>query len=102
MSKPSENHHLPNVPTRDPEPFEAFSRGYTSPNPDVDEPKSVPATHPLAQSFFTLAQAGKIFGKTPRTMRWWADTGRIQSIKIGASRFVTEAEIQRLQAGEGG
>lgn len=53
----------------------------------------------VSQRFFSLFQASQAFGKSPRTLRWWADTGRIRTIKIGRARFVTEAEIQRLIAG---
>ena len=85
------------------EPFEArniavLNPGHT-PGPNLAAPEPAQAAHPMAQRFFTLSQAGKIFGKTARTMRWWADTGRVRTIKIGASRFVTEAEIQRLLTG---
>jgi hypothetical protein len=67
---------------------------------DAPGPEPAQAAAPMAQRFFSLSsQAGKIFGKSPRTMRWWADTGRVHTVKIGSSRFVTEAEIQRLQRG---
>jgi hypothetical protein len=94
--------HLTQLPRIDgTKPFEALE--YLAPGsntgPDLDAPEPAQAADPMAQRFFNLSQAGKIFGKTPRTMRWWADTGRVRTIKIGASRFITEAEIQRLLTG---
>ena len=103
MSKYTDDHpaHPPRLDGTDP--FETRDLKHlcpgSNPGPDLDAPELAPATDPVAQRFFTLPQAGKIFGKTPRTMRWWADTGRVRTIKIGASRFVTEAEIQRLLTG---
>ena len=103
MSKYTDDHpaHPPRLDGTDP--FETRDLKHlcpgSSPGPDLDAPEHAQAADPLAQRFFALAQAGKIFGKTARTMRWWADTGRVRTIKIGASRFVTEAEIQRLLTG---
>ncbi|NNM57538.1 MAG: helix-turn-helix domain-containing protein [Acidocella sp.] len=103
MKKPTDDHHTQNTSTGAVEPYDAFDLEHlcpgSNPGPDLDAPELAPATDPLAQRFFTLSQAGKIFGKTPRTMRWWADTGRVRTVKIGAARFITEAEIERLQRG---
>lgn len=53
----------------------------------------------VPQQFFSLCSEGaRIFGKSARTMRWWADTGRIKTVKIGSARFITEAEILRLNS----
>jgi hypothetical protein len=46
-----------------------------------------------------LSKAAPIFGVTDRTMRWWAATGRIRTIKIGQKRFVVDTELQRLLTG---
>jgi hypothetical protein len=106
MAKHTDEHHTLNAPTDCIEPSKALGQEYLNPDPnrgpDLDEPEPAPAPTRLAQRFFTLAQAGKLFGKTPRTMRWWADTGRIRTIKIGASRFITEVEIERLQSSREG
>ena len=103
MTKPTDDHQTQNTPAGEFEPFETFDLEHcpnTGPNPHKPEPAQ--AADPMAQAFFTLSQAGKIFGKKPRTMRLWADTGRIRTIEIGRSRHVTKAEIQRLQnSGEG-
>ena len=103
MAKRAADHHRQSLPFHGGEPFEGQDQDYVGPgsNPgsDLAAPEAAQALAPLAQRFFTLAQAGKIFGKTPRTMRWWADTGRIRTVKIGAARFITAAEIERLQAG---
>lgn len=99
MTKHTFDQYTKNAPAGGIEPFEAFDPQRSNSGLDFDEPEPVQATDPLAQRFFTLSEAGKIFRKTPRTMRWWADTGRIRTVKIGTTRFITEAEIQRLQAG---
>ena len=121
MKKPADDHDAQNAafapfaqsastPTGGFKPFGAFDLEYLSPgsnpgsnpDPDLDAPEPAQAADPLAQRFFTLSQAGKIFGKTPRTMRWWADTGRVRTVKIGVARFITETEIERLQRGGDG
>jgi hypothetical protein len=100
MTKPTDDHHTQNTRAEVFKPFETFDRPYA--NPGFDEPEPAQAAAPMAQRFFSLSHAGKIFGKSPRTMRWWADTGGVRTVKIGSTRFITEAEIQRLQnCGEG-
>jgi hypothetical protein len=101
MTKPTYDHHTLN-PAGGFEPFEAFDLPNPNPSPNPDALETVQVVDPTSQRFFTLSQACKIFGKTPRTMRWWADTGRIHTVKIGHARFITEAEIQRLLRGEEG
>ena len=54
---------------------------------------------PLARRVYSLSEVAKIFGRTARTLRWWAATGRIRTIQIGQKRFVTDTEIQRLLTG---
>jgi len=55
-----------------------------------------------ARRFFSLSEAGRIFGKSARTMRSWADGGQLRTVSIGRVRYVTEAEIARLaNGGEG-
>ena len=92
MTKPAEIPHMMRA-------FEGADEPFDPPYPNLDEAPPASASDPTSRRFFSLSEAGKIFGKTPRTMRWWADTGRIRTVKIGPSRFVTEAEIQRLQGG---
>ena len=99
MMKPTDDQRRLNAPTDGAEGFEEAGQEYSNPGPNFDESEPAQAADPLAQRFFTLSQAGKIFGKTARTMRWWADTGRVRTVSIGRSRFVTAAEIQRLQNG---
>lgn len=53
----------------------------------------------LAPRFFTYAEVACSFGRSPRTVRWWVKSGRLKAIKIGAARFIPEAEIERLLAG---
>ena len=93
MTKSTNDHHTQDAPAA------AFNPPYPNPSPHPGKPEPAQAADPMAQVFFTLSQAGKFFGKGPRTMRWWADTGRIRTIKIGGSRHVTKAEIERLQNG---
>jgi hypothetical protein len=103
MPKHTNDLHAHHLLSDGAEASEGLGLGYLNPGPnpgpDLEEPEPAIAADPLAQRFFTLFTAGKIFGKSPRTMRWWADTGRIRSVKIGASRFITAAEIERLQRG---
>jgi hypothetical protein len=97
MTKPTDDHHTQNTRAGVFEPFENIDRPYANPGFDEQEPAQAAAL--MAQRFFSLSRAGKIFEKSPRTVRWWADTGRVRTVKIGSSRFITEAEIQRLQHG---
>jgi hypothetical protein len=53
----------------------------------------------LARRVYSLTAVARIFGRTARTLRWWAATGRIRTIQIGQKRFVTDTEIHRLLAG---
>jgi len=75
---------------------------YQSTSTSEPSPEWVSPVAPISQRFFSLFQAAQVFGKSARTIRWWADTGRIRTVKIGCARFVTETEIQRLIAGDEG
>jgi hypothetical protein len=92
MTKPTYDHHTLN-PAGGFEPFEACDLPY--PNPDALEP--VQEVDAMAQRIFTLSQAGKIFGKSPRTMRWWADMGHIWR-KQYLHRSFSEEMIRRLKS----
>ncbi len=102
MNKPTDYYRTENAQTGGVAPHDAFDLGYLSASsslgPDLAAPEPAQAA-PLAQRCLPLSQAGKIFGKTARTMRWWADTGRVRTIKIGATRFVTAVEIERILCG---
>jgi hypothetical protein len=91
----------PNGQTNSGGEFEEFDQpgldGSTSESAVVSE-----TVKPLSQLFFSLLEVSKIFGKSGRTIRWWADTGRLKTVKIGRARHVTDAEIARLaNSGEG-
>ena len=65
MTKPTDDHQTQNTPAGEFEPFETFDLEHcpdTGPNPHKPEPAQ--AADPMAQAFFTLSQAGKIFGKS--------------------------------------
>jgi hypothetical protein len=98
MTERTNAHSTPTVLAGVFEPLNPLEPGYL--DPDAAE-FSQPVA-PTAQLFFSLFQVARIFGKSPRTMRWWADTGRIRTIKIGSARFITKAEIQRLLNGDEG
>ncbi len=78
--------------------------GRGAPDPCVESYADPPAApeRGLAQRFFTLSEAGRIFGKSARTMRSWADGGQLRTVSIGRVRYVTEAEIARLAHGGDG
>jgi hypothetical protein len=63
---------------------------------EIDDRK--PADTPLPRAF-GVREVAKIFGRSPRTVRWWVQTGRLNTFAIGRSKYVSEAEIQRLIAG---
>jgi excisionase family DNA binding protein len=49
--------------------------------------------------FYSYAEVAEMFGKSPRTIRWWVTTNRIRAIRIGGSRSIPKAEILRLATG---
>jgi hypothetical protein len=98
MTEHANPHSMPTVPAGGFEPLNPLEPGYSDPGAaEFTQPVA-----PTAQLFFSLFHAARIFGKSPRTIRWWADMGHIRTIKIGHARFITEAEIQRLLRGEEG
>jgi len=63
---------------------------------EIDTETLVNASLPRA---FSLQEVAKIFGRSSRTIRWWVKTGRLNAFPIGHSKYVAEAEIQRLMWG---
>lgn len=52
------------------------------------------------KKFLTYAEAGRIFGRSPRTVRLWVASGHLRAIRIGRARLIPLAEIERLALGD--
>jgi excisionase family DNA binding protein len=75
------------------EPFMTYELAETSPDASITQPEP---------HFYTYAAIAKMFGRTPRTVRWWVKSGRLRAVKIGCARFIPETELHRLNSdGEG-
>jgi excisionase family DNA binding protein len=56
---------------------------------------------PGLNPFLSFAQVAAMFGRSPRTVRWWVASGRLPHIKIGGAKFIPRAAIDRLIGGFG-
>ncbi len=63
------------------------------------DPSETDYGEPERQRFYSLVEVAKAFGRSPRTIRWWVNTGRLKTFAIGRSKYVSEAELERLMAG---
>jgi hypothetical protein len=81
--------------------FAKHEEAVSGPVHESDDPPAGPSAppDPLTRRAYSLSEVARIFGLTARTLRWWAATGRICTIKIGQKRFVTHTELQRLLTG---
>ncbi|WBO60408.1 MULTISPECIES: helix-turn-helix domain-containing protein [unclassified Acidocella] len=66
-----------------------------SEKPDDSTITAMPAAMPAAQ-YLTYAEAARIFGRSPRTIRYWVAQGHLRAIRIGHARLIPFSEIQRL------
>jgi hypothetical protein len=90
-------------------PDTAFFRPLSAPHEEAvsgpahegDGPSGAPSAspEPPARRVYSLSEVARVFGRTTRTLRWWAATGRIRTIQIGQKRFVADTELQRLLSG---
>ena len=51
--------------------------------------------------FMPIAEAAALFGRSPRTIRWWLAERRLPFITIGKAKFIPRAAIGRLMDGSG-
>jgi len=73
-----------------------FENGAPQDIPENDQDRPAPFR------FHSVAEVAKAFGRSSRTIRWWEQTGRLKTFAVGRSKYVSEAEIQRLmKSGEG-
>jgi hypothetical protein len=51
---------------------------------------------PALPRMLSIVEVAQVFGRQPRTVRWWIASGRIAVVRIGRTPFVSEAELRRL------
>ncbi len=53
------------------------------------------------QVAFRMAEVGRLLGVTEQTVAHWIKNGHLRSFKVGGSRFVPAAELDRLLGARG-
>ena len=69
--------------------------------PPVADVRARPSTATPAERLLTPAQAAELLGRHPATVRRWADSGRLTTVRTtgGHRRFLAD-EVHRLLAGD--
>jgi excisionase family DNA binding protein len=58
----------------------------------------VPA-RPDPRMFMSIAEVAALFGRAPRTVRWWLAEGRLPVVRVGRAKFIPRAAVERLVGG---
>lgn len=70
-----------------------------SPGPQPD-PIYLPEIHePIARrdtTMLSIARVAELFGRSPRTVRWWIATDRLPVVRIGRTPFVPVEALDRM------
>jgi excisionase family DNA binding protein len=51
--------------------------------------------------FMSIIEVAAMFGRSPRTIRWWLAEGRLPHVRIGGAKFIPRVAIERLICGSG-
>ena len=55
-----------------------------------------------APRFYSVRELADIFGRSPRTVRGWLQSGKLSCVMIGKTRFVSAAVIENPSRCKGG
>jgi hypothetical protein len=66
---------------------------------EADDHDRAALSIPLNRRFYSYHEAGLIFGRSARTIRWWVRLGHLDANRMGRARLIPLAEILRLSEG---